>query len=107
MQLGLIGLGRMGANMVLRLVRAGEEVVVLDRKPTTVKEIADQGAVAVLVQRHAEAESRRHGALVVVEDVRALRGETQQVAVVPEDRCRFFAERPGKRLLGEDEVREV
>jgi 6-phosphogluconate dehydrogenase len=45
MQLGLIGLGRMGANMVLRLARAGHEVVVLDRKPATVKEIADQGAI--------------------------------------------------------------
>jgi 6-phosphogluconate dehydrogenase len=45
MQLGLIGLGRMGANMALRLVRAGEECVVLDRKPETVKGIANQGAV--------------------------------------------------------------
>jgi len=41
----MVGLGRMGANMVLRLARAGHEVVVLDRKPATVKEIADQGAV--------------------------------------------------------------
>jgi 6-phosphogluconate dehydrogenase len=45
MQLGIVGLGRMGANMALRLSRAGHEVVVLDRKPATVKEIADQGAV--------------------------------------------------------------
>src|SRR6188508_2552840 len=45
MQLGIVGLGRMGANMALRLARAGHEVVVLDRKPATVKEIADQGAV--------------------------------------------------------------
>jgi len=45
MQLGLIGLGRMGANMVRRLVRAGEEVVALDRKPETVKELAADGAI--------------------------------------------------------------
>ena len=44
MQLGIVGLGRMGANMALRLARAGHDVVVLDRKPATVKEIADQGA---------------------------------------------------------------
>ncbi len=45
MQLGLIGLGRMGANMVRRLIRAGETCVVLDRKPATVQSMADEGAV--------------------------------------------------------------
>ena len=34
MQLGMIGLGRMGANMVRRLMRAGHDCVVYDRMPT-------------------------------------------------------------------------
>ena len=36
MQLGMIGLGRMGANMVLRLLRAGHKCVVYDRDPSAV-----------------------------------------------------------------------
>ena len=34
MQLGMIGLGRMGANMVRRLIRNGHDCVVFDRSPT-------------------------------------------------------------------------
>jgi 6-phosphogluconate dehydrogenase len=44
MQLGLIGLGRMGANMALRLVRAGHQVVVFDRNQQAVADLAKQGA---------------------------------------------------------------
>jgi len=36
MQIGMIGLGRMGANMARRLVRGGHECVVFDRSPTAV-----------------------------------------------------------------------
>ena len=36
MQLGMIGLGRMGANMVSRLLRGGHQCVVFDMNPTTV-----------------------------------------------------------------------
>jgi len=46
MQVGLIGLGRMGANMVRRLVRDGHEVVVWNRSPGPVIEVAAEGAVA-------------------------------------------------------------
>ncbi len=46
MQLGMIGLGRMGANMVRRLLKGGHECVVYDRSPETVKELAKEGAVA-------------------------------------------------------------
>jgi len=46
MQMGMIGLGRMGANMVRRLVRAGHECVVFDRSPKTVEELARDKAVA-------------------------------------------------------------
>jgi 6-phosphogluconate dehydrogenase len=44
MQLGMIGLGRMGGNMVRRLVRAGHECVVYDRSQDAVKALAADGA---------------------------------------------------------------
>jgi 6-phosphogluconate dehydrogenase len=40
MQLGMIGLGRMGGNMVRRLTKAGHACVVYDRTPAVVKELA-------------------------------------------------------------------
>ncbi|HYX30703.1 MAG TPA: decarboxylating 6-phosphogluconate dehydrogenase [Pyrinomonadaceae bacterium] len=45
MQLGMIGLGRMGANMVRRLMRGGHECVVWDLSADNVKAIASEGAV--------------------------------------------------------------
>jgi 6-phosphogluconate dehydrogenase len=44
MQLGMIGLGRMGGNMVRRLMRAGHECVVYDVHPPAVKALAGEGA---------------------------------------------------------------
>lgn len=44
MQLGMIGLGRMGANMVRRLMRGGHECVVWDVNPENVKQISGEGA---------------------------------------------------------------
>ncbi len=44
MQIGMIGLGRMGANMALRLMRAGHECVVYNRSPEAVGELAEKGA---------------------------------------------------------------
>ncbi|MBV8963776.1 MAG: decarboxylating 6-phosphogluconate dehydrogenase [Hyphomicrobiales bacterium] len=44
MQLGLIGLGRMGANMSTRLIRAGHEVRVYDTHAAAVKELVAKGA---------------------------------------------------------------
>src|SRR5438874_11910314 len=44
MKLGMIGLGRMGSNMTLRLLRAGQEVVAFDRHPERVAEVVKQGA---------------------------------------------------------------
>jgi len=46
MQIGMIGLGRMGANMVLRLLAGRHECVVFDRSPKAVEEMALAGAVA-------------------------------------------------------------
>ncbi len=45
MQLGMIGLGRMGANMVRRLIRGGHQCVVYDRSPAAVEALVTEGAV--------------------------------------------------------------
>jgi 6-phosphogluconate dehydrogenase len=45
MQLGMIGLGRMGANMVRRLLKGGHQCVVFDRSPKVVDELAREKAV--------------------------------------------------------------
>jgi len=44
MQLGMIGLGRMGANMVRRLMKAGHECVVWDRNAASIRELVGEGA---------------------------------------------------------------
>ncbi|GAC1643857.1 MAG: decarboxylating 6-phosphogluconate dehydrogenase [Acidobacteriaceae bacterium] len=46
MQLGMVGLGRMGGNMVRRLMRDGHECVVSDRSAEIVQSFAKEGAVA-------------------------------------------------------------
>jgi 6-phosphogluconate dehydrogenase len=45
MQLAMIGLGRMGANMVRRLMRGGHECIVYDRNPESVAAMEAEGAV--------------------------------------------------------------
>ena len=45
MQLGMIGLGRMGANMVRRLMGGGHECVVFDMSPKAVAELAKERAI--------------------------------------------------------------
>ena len=45
MQLGMIGLGRMGGNMVRRLIKHGNECVVYDRSPQTVNDLVKEKAV--------------------------------------------------------------
>ncbi len=44
MQLGMVGLGRMGANMVRRLMKSGHQCVVYDVTPKSVTELAGEGA---------------------------------------------------------------
>src|SRR6202166_3285540 len=46
MQMGMVGLGRMGANMTRRLMRGGHSLVVSDLSADAVKGIAGEGAVA-------------------------------------------------------------
>ena len=45
MRIGFVGLGRMGANMVRRLIRDGHEVVAYNRTPEKTKEIEGEGAL--------------------------------------------------------------
>src|SRR5690349_11993185 len=45
MQLGMIGLGRMGANMVRRLIGGGHECVVFDMSPKAVAELTKEKAI--------------------------------------------------------------
>jgi 6-phosphogluconate dehydrogenase len=46
MQIGMIGLGRMGANMVRRILRGGHRCVVFDRSEQALSALAEPGAVA-------------------------------------------------------------
>ena len=45
MQLGMVGLGRMGANMVRRLIKGGHQCMVYDRAPQAVKDLGKEKAV--------------------------------------------------------------
>src|SRR5436309_2140910 len=46
MQIGMVGLGRMGSNMVRRLLRGGHECVVFNRSPKPVEELTKENAIA-------------------------------------------------------------
>jgi len=45
MQLGMIGLGRMGANIVRRIMRDGHTAVAFDTNPDTVSQLEKEGAI--------------------------------------------------------------
>jgi len=45
MQLGMIGLGRMGGNIVRRLMNNGHSCVVYDAQPASVNQLASEGAI--------------------------------------------------------------
>src|SRR6202034_2445748 len=49
LQLGMIGLGRMGANMVRRLIKGGHQCVVYDRSPDAVKDVVKDNALGAAV----------------------------------------------------------
>ena len=44
LKLGIAGLGRMGANMALRLIRGGHEIVAFDPNPDAIRSIEAKGA---------------------------------------------------------------
>ena len=63
MQLGMIGLGRMGANMVRRLMKDGHQCVVFDMLPKAVEELAAEratGAASLAGLRQQAGEAARH-----------------------------------------------
>src|SRR5690349_973655 len=45
MQIGMIGLGRMGANMVRRLIKDGHSCVVFDQSPQAVRQLVKENAI--------------------------------------------------------------
>ncbi len=59
MQLGMIGLGRMGANMVRRLMKNGHQCVVFDMSPKAVEELAAEKATGVVVARRFRGQARQ------------------------------------------------
>lgn len=67
MQIGMIGLGRMGANMVRRLMRDGHQCVVYDVDAGVVSELAGEGATAAdsLADFVAKLEAPRHAWIMV------------------------------------------
>ncbi len=67
MQLGMVGLGRMGANMVRRLMRGGHDCVVFDLSPDNVKQLEGEGATgATSLEEFAEKLSKPRAAWVMV-----------------------------------------
>ena len=48
MEMGMVGLGRMGGNMVLRLMKRGHRMIAYDRSADVVKDKASQGAVGAV-----------------------------------------------------------
>ncbi len=48
MEMGMVGLGRMGGNMVLRLMKRGHRMIAYDRSADAVKDKASQGAVGAV-----------------------------------------------------------
>ena len=54
MQLGMIGLGRMGANMVRRLLKGGHQCVVYDMSARAVAELVDDPEAKAVLLRNAD-----------------------------------------------------
>ena len=64
MQIGMIGLGRMGSNMVRRLMRAGHSLVVFDRSSNAVHSLVTEGATGATSLADFAASSRRRASSV-------------------------------------------
>ena len=86
MQLGMVGLGRMGANMVRRLQRGGHDCVAFDRHPENVQAVVDGGRDRRVLARGA----RR-------EDGQAARGLADDPGGVRRRHARRAAAAPGHR----------
>jgi 6-phosphogluconate dehydrogenase len=80
MQIGMIGLGRMGGNMVRRLLRAGHECVVWNRDPAPAAELAKLGARPASSLADLVAMLRPPRAAWLMVPVPAVEGLVQQLA---------------------------
>ena len=66
MRLAMIGLGRMGGNMVRRLMRAGHELVAFDRSADTVQAFAAEGAIPAASLEDAAMKARQDGQPTII-----------------------------------------
>ena len=80
MQLGMIGLGRMGANMVRRLIQGGHSCVVFDRSAQTVEELARGGATGASSLEDFAAKLTPPRAVWLMVPAGAVEGTVQQLA---------------------------
>jgi 6-phosphogluconate dehydrogenase len=109
MQLGMVGLGRMGSNIVRRLMRAGHECVVYDVNPDTVSGLAGEGATGSgSIEEFVQALTPPRAAWVMVpagditeNTVKGLAGHLQQDDVIIDGGNTYYRDdiRRGKELL--------
>ncbi len=78
-----------------------------ERRSASFTSSSTNRAVAVSMKRHAVAQPRRHGALVVIEEVRSLGAESEQIAVRLQDFLRPLPEGAAKRGFRKEEMGEV
>lgn len=88
MQIAMIGLGRMGANMARRMMRGGHEAVVFDMNADAVKELVDEGEGAIGAESIADVADKLEKprvAWIMVPDGPPTEGTVQALAEVFED----------------------
>src|SRR4029077_11244888 len=81
MQIGMIGLGRMGANMVRRLMRGGHQCVVFDLNPANVSGLVSEGAAgATSMEEFVQKLTKPRAAWVMVPAGDATEGTVMKLA---------------------------
>ncbi len=87
MQIAVVGLGRMGANIVRRLMRAGHTCVVYDIRPQSVAELVGEGAVGAATPRELVAKLTPPRAIWLMLPAAVVEGITNDMAelLAPDD----------------------